>query len=59
MELDKKATIADDIFFLVMDRLSRKEYEKFVIPNPDGGTMNTDEGSELYYDIEGILDEYD
>jgi hypothetical protein len=60
MELEKKATIADDIFFLVMDKLSRKEYEKFVIDNPDDdGTINTDLGSELYYDIESILDVYD
>jgi len=43
-----------------MDKLSRKEYKKFVIDNPDDeGSINTDLGSELYYDIENILEVYD
>jgi len=59
MELEIKATIADDIFFLLKDYLSEKEFKKFVIKNPDGdGTINTDLGSKLYYQIEDILDEY-
>jgi len=60
MKLEKKAIIADEVFFLVMDKLSRKEYKKFVIDNPDDeGSINTDLGSELYYDIENILEVYD
>ena len=59
MELEIKATIADDIFFLLMDNLSEKESKKFVIDNPDDdGTINTELGSKLYYGIEDILDEY-
>ena len=59
MVLEIKATIADDIFFLLMDNLSEKESKKFVIDNPDDdGTINTELGSKLYYGIEDILDEY-
>jgi len=58
MELETKATIADDIFFLLMNNLSKKEFNKFVINNPDDeGTINTELGSKLYYAIEDILDE--
>ena len=59
MELEIKATIADDIFFLLMNNLSKKEFKKFVIKNPDDdGTINTELGSKLYYGIEDILDGY-
>jgi len=58
MELDKKSQIADEIFFLVMEKLSTNEFKKFVMDDPDNdGTINTDLGSELYFDIEDILDD--
>ena len=56
--LEEKAEIADRIYFIFMDKLSPKTLKEFVINNPDDkGTINTDLGSELYYEIEDALGE--
>ena len=56
--LEEKAEIADRIYFIFMDKLSPKILKEFVIDNPDDkGTINTELGSELYYEIEDILGE--
>ena len=56
--LEEKAEIADRIYFIFMDKLSPKTLKEFVIDNPnDEGTINTELGSELYYEIEDILGE--
>ena len=58
MELQKKAQIADEIFEFMMGKVS--DPDLYVEDNPDDdGTINTELGSELYYGIEDILDEYD
>jgi len=45
--------IADEVYFLFMDFLSPNERKKFIIDNPDDeGTINTDKGSDLFYDLE-------
>ena len=45
--------IADEVYFLFMDFLSANERKKFIIDNPDDeGTINTDKGSDLFYDLE-------
>jgi len=54
-----KAKIASELYFLMMDKLSNGEYERFVINNPDDeGTINTDLGSSLYYEIEDMISQY-
>tara|TARA_R110002074_G_C12400423_1_gene654091 strand:- start:610 stop:786 length:177 start_codon:yes stop_codon:yes gene_type:complete len=58
MELEKKAQIADEIFEFMMGKVS--DPDLYVEDNPDDdGTINTELGSELYYGIEDILDEYE
>ena len=58
MDFDKKAQIADEIFEFMMGKVS--DPDLYVKDNPDDdGTINTELGSELYYGIEDILDEYD
>ena len=58
MELQKKAQIADEIFEFMMGKVS--DPDLYVEDNPDDeGTINTELGSELYYGIEDILDEYE
>ena len=50
--------LANDLYFLVMDHVDR---DKFIEPDPDsevGGTRNTPKGRELYYNIEGFLEEF-
>tara|TARA_R110002051_G_scaffold5125_1_gene27425 strand:- start:1280 stop:1456 length:177 start_codon:yes stop_codon:yes gene_type:complete len=57
MDFDKKTQIADEIFFLVLDKVS--DPDLYVEFNPDDdGTINTELGSQLYYEIEAILDVY-
>ena len=58
MELEKKAQIADEIFEFMMGKVS--DPDLYVEDNPDDDrTINTELGSELYYGIEDILDEYE
>jgi len=58
MDFDKKTQIADEIFFLVLDKVSDPDlYVEF--NRDDDGTINTELGSQLYYEIEAILDEYE
>ena len=58
MELEKKAQIADEIFEFMMGKVS--DPDLYVEDNPDDdGTINTELGSELYYGIEDILDDYE
>jgi len=58
MELQKKAEIADEIFEFIMGKVS--DPYLYVEYNPDDdGTINTELGSELYYGIEDILEEYE
>ena len=54
-----KAKIASELYFLMIGKLSKGEYERFVINNPDDeGTINTDLGSSLYYQIEDMISQY-
>ena len=60
--VDEKAEIADRIYFLFINKLEdwtdKMVVKQFVIDNPDDeGTINTELGSELYYEIEDILGE--
>ena len=58
MDFDKKVQIADEIFWFMMGKVS--DPDLYVKDNPDDdGTINTELGSELYYGIEDILDEYE
>lgn len=58
MEFEKKVQIADEIFEFMMGKVS--DPDLYVEDNPDDeGTINTELGSELYYGIEDILDEYE
>jgi|TARA_Y100001951_G_C11095283_1_gene158963 hypothetical protein len=52
--------IADEVYFLFMGFLSPSERKKFIIDNPDDeGTINTDKGSDLFYDLEDYFKNLD
>jgi len=62
MKFDDKVELADRLYWLFINKLEdntdKMVVKMFVIDNPDDeGTINTELGSELYYDIEDILDD--
>jgi len=68
MKFDDKVYLADRIYWLFINKLEDliptarfgNIVKQFVIDNPDDeGTINTELGSELYYEIEDILDDID
>tara|TARA_R100001244_G_scaffold29759_1_gene28886 strand:- start:387 stop:581 length:195 start_codon:yes stop_codon:yes gene_type:complete len=64
MKFDDKVELADRLYWLFINKLEdntdKMVVKMFVIDNPDDeGTINTELGSELYYEIEDILDEID
>ena len=55
MNREKASTIADELYFMFIDSLHDDvavEYVETDPDNDDGGTRNTEKGSELYYAIE-------
>ena len=69
MKFDDKVELADRLYWLFISKLEdtdkmhphyKRVVKEFVIDNPDDeGTINTELGSELYYEIEDTLDEID
>mgnify|MGYP001498178244 CR=1 FL=1 len=64
MKFEDKVYLADRIYWLFINKLEdntdKMVVKQFVIDNPDDeGTINTELGSELYYEIEDTLDEID
>jgi hypothetical protein len=52
--------IADDVYFLFLGFLSPSERKKFIIESPDGdGSLNTEKGSDLFYDLEDYFKNLD
>ena len=59
MNREKASTIADELYFMFIDSLHDDvavEYVETDPDNDDGGTRNTEKGSELYYNIENIIE---
>ena len=64
MKFEDKVYLADKIYWTFINKLEdhtdKMVVKMFVIDNPDDeGTINTELGSELYYEIEDTLDEID
>jgi hypothetical protein len=62
MKFDDKVELANRLYWLFINKLEdntdKMVVKMFVIDNPDDeGTINTELGSELYYEIEDILDD--
>ena len=62
MKFDDKVELADRLYWLFINKLEdntdKMVVKMFVIDNPDDeGTINTELGSELYYEIEDTLDD--
>jgi len=58
MSREKVSIIADEIYFMFIDSLHDDvavEYVETDPDNDDGGTRNTEKGSELYYAIENRI----
>tara|TARA_R110000824_G_scaffold192059_1_gene374050 strand:- start:998 stop:1252 length:255 start_codon:yes stop_codon:yes gene_type:complete len=58
MNREKASTIADELYFMFIDSLHDNvavEYVETDPDNDDGGTRNTEKGSELYYAIENRI----
>ena len=58
MSREKASIIADEIYFMFIDSLHDDvavEYVETDPDNDDGGTRNTEKGSELYYAIENRI----
>ena len=58
MSREKVSIIADEIYFMFIDSLHDDvavEYVETDPDNDDGGTRNTEKGSELYYAIENKI----
>ncbi len=58
MNREKASTIADELYFMFIDSLHDDvavEYVETDPDNDDGGTRNTEKGSELYYAIENKI----
>ena len=58
MNKEKASTIADELYFMFIDSLHDDvavEYVETDPDNDDGGTRNTEKGSELYYAIENKI----
>ena len=58
MHREKASTIADELYFIFIDNLNNDVANQYVETDPDndGGTRNTKKGSELYYNIENIIE---
>jgi hypothetical protein len=58
MNREEIFTLADSLYWSIIDQLDLRE--KLVIKDPDnlGGTKNTEEGSDLYYCIEDTIKDY-
>ncbi len=58
MHREKASTIADELYFIFIDSLHDNIANEYVETDPDndGGTRNTKKGSELYYNIENIIE---
>ena len=58
MHREKASIIADELYFIFIDSLHDDVAVEYVETDPennDGGTRNTEKGSELYYAIENII----
>jgi hypothetical protein len=60
MHREKASIIADELYFKLIDNKSlhddiASEYVE-TDPDGDGGTRNTKKGTELYYNIENIIE---
>ncbi len=57
MNREKASTIADELYFIFIDNLNNDVASEYVETDPenDGGTRNTEKGSELYYAIENRI----
>ena len=58
MNREKASTIADELYFIFIDNLNNDVANQYVETDPDnnGGTRNTKKGTELYYNIENIIE---
>ena len=58
MHREKASIIADELYFIFIDSLNDDIANEYVETDPDndGGTRNTKKGSELYYNIENIIE---
>ena len=50
---------ADKLYWLFIESLEKKTADTYIENDPDviNGTKNTEKGKELYFSIEGILEE--
>ena len=57
MNREKASIIADELYFTFIDSLHDDIASEYVETDPenDGGTRNTEKGSELYYAIENKI----
>jgi hypothetical protein len=58
MHREKASIIADELYFTFIDSLHDNIASEYVETDPDGdgGTRNTKKGTELYYNIENIIE---
>jgi hypothetical protein len=58
MNREEVFTLADSLYWSIIDQLDLRE--KLVVKDEDniGGTKNTEEGSDLYYCIEDTINEH-
>ena len=58
MHREKASIIADELYFIFIDSLHDDIASEYVETDPDGdgGTSNTKKGTELYYNIENIIE---
>jgi hypothetical protein len=59
LAIENIAELAEQIYFEVLDQLCLDSFKDgFIEPNGQNGTKNTERGSNLYYAIEQILEDY-
>jgi hypothetical protein len=59
LAIENIAELAEKIYFQVLDQLCLDSFKDgFIEPDGQNGTKNTERGSDLYYAIEGILEDY-
>jgi len=59
LEREEIFETADKLYWLFIESLEKKTADTYIENDPDviNGTKNTEKGKELYFSIEGILEE--
>ena len=59
LEREEVYETADKLYWLFIESLEKKTADTYIENDPDviNGTKNTEKGKELYFSIEGILEE--